>query len=101
MAIALTIASPAQSKKPLHPYNQRLEQLYPRGFQMPFPEIPRLSALQALHLYINQKAFLVHVGDSGPNVIGALQLTENQAAKLDLDKLLKAAAGRTIIAYCY
>jgi hypothetical protein len=85
----------------VHPFNQKLEQLYPRGFKMPFPEVPRVSAIQALQLYESQKAFFVHVGTSGPDLIGSIRLGENQAAALDVNRLVQVAAGRIVVAYCY
>ena len=104
VALAFLISHPAmraQTLSGLHPMNEQLEKLYPRGFKMPFPEIPRISALQALQLYETQKGFFIHVGASGPDVVGSVRLTEFQAANIDYNKLAKAAAGRVVVAYCY
>lgn len=104
MALAFLIWRPAmqaQTQSGLHPMNAQLEQLYPRGFKMPFPEIPRISALQALKLYETQKGFFIHVGTSGPDLIGSVRMSENQAAHVDYNKLAKEAAGRLVVAYCY
>jgi hypothetical protein len=94
-------ATRAQNESELHPMNAQLERLYPRGFKMPFPEIPRISALQALKLYETQKGFFVHVGESGPDLIGSVRMSEYQAAHVDYNKLAKAAAGKVVVAYCY
>jgi len=97
-AIDISIAqTPAQ----LHPLNQKLAQLYPRGFEMPFPDVPRLSAAQALQLYQNPQAVFFHIGDEGPDIIGSVRLSEINGQTLDVRKLIKLVGSRYAIAYCY
>ena len=83
----------------MHPVNKVLMKLYPRSFELLFPEVPRVTGSQALSYYRSNKALFVHIGVDCPTIPGALHFSELQASKIKVSQLLKIAKGRMIIVY--
>jgi hypothetical protein len=69
------------------PYNQMLFKLYPE-IQVKFPQVPRISAQEALRMYISGNAFFLGGGHNNSAVPGGLYF-EN-LWKVDIERI-KAA----------
>jgi hypothetical protein len=95
------IASAAFSAQRIHPRNKILMKTHPRPFKMRFPEVPRITAVEALGLYMSGQAFFIRIGDEGGAVPGCLLLRENTASKLNVNKLFKKIFKKYVVLYCH
>jgi len=98
--IGILITSISNAGEKVHPYNKILMKLYPRPFKMPFPQVPRILAREALMLYKMNKAIFVHIGDEGPQVAGGFHFREMEAYKINLAFFKALSKSKFIILYC-
>ncbi len=96
----LIIIGTLNAQERIHPYNKILMKLYPRPFKMPYPQVPRILAIQALALYRSGKAVFVHVGDEGPDVPGGFHFRESETWRMNLTLFKKLSKIKVIILYC-
>jgi hypothetical protein len=86
----------AQNER-IHPYNKVLMRIFPRAFELKWPEVPRILARDALLLYKGSQALFVRVGVEGGIVPGALHGPKMH--DVDPSLLAKLAGNRVIIVY--
>ena len=85
----------------IHPYNKLISKIYPRPFPLRFPNVPRILPKQSLYLWQQGKAFFVHVGTDGGDVLGGMHIYENKVGSINLNKLFSFAKNKFIILYCH
>ena len=89
----------AQSEQ-WHPINKKLRAMDPNNpIPFKFPQAPRLPAVMALDLYLSGKAFFIHIGHDGANIMGSVQLSQNKAWNANISKLKQIAKKKMIITY--
>jgi len=99
--IFLTFFTYSLAGEYIHPYNKILMKLYPRPFKLRFPDVPRITAKEALMLYKSNQAFFIHIGDEGWNVPGCLHFRENKAFRINPNKLFRLIPQKYVILYCH
>ena len=96
--LLLTTPTPAQQSH-IHPYNKILMRLYPRPFKLTYPDVPRITAREALTLYKSHGAFFIRIGVEGGIVPGAFH--GKYVHKLDPRRLIRVIPkNQLIILYC-
>ena len=86
--IFLSKTSWAEDKSSLHPRNRGLIKLGQMEYPKYCPEIPRMTALEALHYYKSGKAFILFIAAQKKHlIVGGIHLTEQQYPKIDPNKL--------------
>jgi len=83
----------------IHPYNKVLMKLCPRPFKLTYPDVPRITAREALTLYKSHGAFFIRIGVEGGIVPGAFH--GKYVHKLDPRRLIRVIPkNQLIILYC-
>ncbi len=92
--------SEANNKIKVHPRNIKLlKQGVLKKIPEYFPEIPRITATEALYLYNTRKALFLYIAYEDLNlIVGGIHLTEGQVNKINLNKL-SLNKGQIIVTY--
>lgn len=91
----------ALDSKKVHPRNVKLvRQGLMKKIPTYHPEIPRITAYEALSLYRKGKALFLHTSHSNKHIIvGAIHMTGAKAAKINPNKL-PFKKGQVLVTYC-
>jgi len=100
LVAVILVGQPAIASTTMHPYNQKLVKLGYMPAPKYYPEIPRIPATYAKHLYDQGKAKFLYVAYSPDNlIVGASYLTEDQVHTVPFSKFgLKD--GEPLVIYC-
>lgn len=100
LVAVILVGQPAIASTTMHPYNQKLVKLGYMPAPKYYPEIMRIPATYAKHLYEQGKAKFLYVSYSPDNlIVGASYLTEDQVHSVPLSKFgLKE--GEPLVIYC-
>jgi hypothetical protein len=86
LVVAMLVGQPAVAST-IHPYNQKLVKMGYMPAPKYYPEIPRIPATYAKHLYDQGQAKFLYVSYSPDNlIVGATYLTEDQVHSVPLSK---------------
>lgn len=106
LALVLTLFFPfaelgAETKGKLHPMNRKLIKAgIMKNVPKYYPQIPRLTAGQALSLYGSNKALFLFVAYKNLHLIrGAIHMTEGKAHKINPNRL-PFKKGQVLVVYC-
>jgi hypothetical protein len=100
LVAVILVGQPAIASTTMHPYNQKLVKLGYMPAPKYYPEIPRIPATYAKHLYDQGQAKFLYVAYSSKHlIVGATYLTEDQVHTVPLSKFgLKK--GEPLVIYC-
>lgn len=93
--------SEAKSRAKVHPRNMKLlKRGVMKNIPKYFPQIPRITAQEALFLYKNKKALFLYVSYEDLNlIVGGVHITEGQLATMNPRKL-PLKKGQMLVIYC-
>ena len=98
--VAMMLIGQSAVASTMHPYNQKLVKMGYMPAPKYYPEIPRIPATYAKHLYDQGQAKFLYVSYSPDNlIVGATYLTEDQVHTVPLSRFgLKK--GEPLVIYC-
>jgi hypothetical protein len=103
--LLVSVALPCQAQQrtqpaQLHPMNRQLVQMGLMPFPKYYPEIPRITAEVAYHLYLSGKALFVLISYRDLDlIVGGIHLGEDTLPTTDPNKL-PFRPGQVLVVYC-
>jgi len=91
------------NNKQIHPSFLHLLKTNPRNKKILYPSIPRVSAKQAYHLFVNKKAVLFGVGfgmNKNYTILGTIKIPDHRRMNPNLLKKLKKIKNKYILVFC-
>ncbi len=89
----------AKEKARLHPRNRKLIKLGLMPYPKYYPEIPRITAREALALYKQHKALFILISHQDLHlIVGGIHLTEGEYPRIDPNRL-PLKKGQVLVLY--